>query len=364
MVKVPDYNYDFRLARSLVNPHFDLKNFELLLQKFDDDSEEDKSQDVARAKAHAQVFLEFLPRYIAKYKLSDFFEELLQTFRAGPKEQKLLEKGAQEFRKVKVRRTRDPVGAVAKKRDFYEQLYKAAKKVIDRGDPLDSGEPLKAGGFTIVNTGGFNEKVMEEAQKVIEEASRLVQAKGLGKVCYGDVNVAGTTMKARALAHYSLTTDELFIRANLKGSKGPAVRTVIHELGHRLQNKFLSGKKKEIRALYYLLGRESNSKLEGIKWDKSKWPKEGDIIEYNGERQKVMDVTPNRRYEYEIHTMDVHDRRWKIPMVAYLRDTYNTSSFVTLYAAKDPDENFAEMVSFYCLNELPPDQVKMLEDIL
>lgn len=40
------------------------------------------------------------------------------------------------------------------------------------------------------------------------------------------------------------------------------------------------------------------------------------------------------------------------------------SGFITPYAGKDADENFAEMVSYYCLDELPQDQVELLEKVL
>ena len=40
------------------------------------------------------------------------------------------------------------------------------------------------------------------------------------------------------------------------------------------------------------------------------------------------------------------------------------SGFVTDYAKKDEQENFAEMVAAYCLGKLPEDQVEMLKALL
>lgn len=40
------------------------------------------------------------------------------------------------------------------------------------------------------------------------------------------------------------------------------------------------------------------------------------------------------------------------------------SAFITGYAKTSYKENFAEMVAFYCLGQLPDAQVKMLEAVL
>ncbi len=42
----------------------------------------------------------------------------------------------------------------------------------------------------------------------------------------------------------------------------------------------------------------------------------------------------------------------------------NQLGFVTPYAGKSKEENFAEMVGFYCTDELSAEQVKDLEEIL
>ena len=364
MVNIPTYDYNRpsvysydRTARALDNPHMELKKFELLLESFEEDRYKERG--------FAGAFLKMLPNNIARRGLTNFFEGLLQSYKAAPKDQKLLEKGSQEFSKTQTRRSRDPLKDLAEKKELYHKLYEAAKRTIEKGEELSSGGPMKAGSFILVNTGGFNEKTMEVVQGLIEKADRLLHAKRLGKICYGEVNVTGTIRKASTLAYYALDSDELFVRSNLKGKSGPALQTILHELAHRLQYKFLGGAgNKGIRELYILLSSEARQKLQAIKDDKDKWPKEGDVIEINREKVKVISVSLNRQYNFDIHVEDVHGRRLRIPLDSYLTVTHKTSSFITPYAATNPDENFAEMVSFYCLNELPPDQVKMLEDIL
>lgn len=365
MVNVPiyDYNqfsvydYDHRIARALDNPHMELKKFELLLESFEEERYKDPG--------YAAAFLKLLPRSVARRGLSNFFAELLQSYKASPKDQKLLEKGSQEFSKTQTRRSRNPIEDLSKKKKLYHQLYEAAKRTISKGEEVGASAQLKAGSFTLINTGGFNEKVMGAVQGLTEKADRLLYAKKLGKVCYGEVNVTGTLRKARTLAYYDTGSDELFVRSNLKGKSGPALQTILHELTHRLQYKFMGGRgNKDIKDLYRLIGNESQQKLEAVEYDKNKWPKEGDVIEAEGKHYRVTGITLNRRYNYDIHIEDVHGRKLLLPLAAYLRITYKTTSFITPYAATNPEENFAEMVAFFCLNELPEDQVKMLEDIL
>ena len=40
------------------------------------------------------------------------------------------------------------------------------------------------------------------------------------------------------------------------------------------------------------------------------------------------------------------------------------SGFVTGYAAKNHEENFAEMIAYWCQDKLPEDQVELLRTVL
>jgi hypothetical protein len=133
------------------------------------------------------------------------------------------------------------------------------------------------GSFMVFNTGGFNEKVMEEVIKVVSKSETLLRRKGLGRVCYGDVYITNTVYKStRVLAFYMRGDDRMYIRANLKGKLGPAIQSVVHELGHRLQYRFLQSKKRDIDALYRSLGDKQSGALHDLLMDRSRWPKAGD----------------------------------------------------------------------------------------
>lgn len=100
--------------------------------------------------------------------------------------------------------------------------------------------------FRTSNSGGFSPKVMGVARAVIDDGAKRVEEAGFGKLCYGEVIVTKTVMaNARILAFYDGSDDRMYVRANLKeGELENAVGTVIHELGHRLDRKFLTREQK------------------------------------------------------------------------------------------------------------------------
>lgn len=354
------YSYD-RRAKALVNPQEALVGLYRLLAQFGQNADNPYK---------AAAFLRLLPRYQVALKVREFFSDLLQTYKAAPKDQKILEKAAQEFNKVRTRIGKDPAADLLKKYQLYKSFYEAAERTIKSAKPLtdEEDETLKAGSFTLVNTGGFNDKVMANVADLVKESEKLLRAKGFGRVCYGEVNVTGTIAKSRTLAHYTLTNDELFIRANIKKG-GLALRTIIHELAHRLQYKFMGGdSNKDIRRIFLELSGKTRRLMDSARWDRSRWPSPRDTIQAGRKTYQVEEVKPNSRHEMQIELTDPSKPQWRgtLPLDAYLRDKFpeSTSAFVTQYAATKPEENFAEMVAFYCLGQLPVDQEELLKSVL
>jgi hypothetical protein len=232
----------------------------------------------------------------------------------------------------------------------------------------DAGSPAKkAGPFTIVNTGGFPDETIEEAAKVVETAAELLHRKGLSKVCYGEILLANTLSKANVLAFYLVGNDEMFVRANLKGKQHDAVRTVVHELAHRLHFKFLKSKDRDIRSIYFKLGMKEKDRQRAIINNPALRPQPGEKLVSKGKTYEVANVVYDT-----VHLHQEGDPKAKatVPLVAWLEmkgvdtSTHGASTFVTTYAKKNHEENFAEMVAFWCLNKLPEDQAVMLEEVL
>lgn len=242
---------------------------------------------------------------------------------------------------------------------------------------VDAPTVLRAGLFRVVNTGGFDETTMTNCAKVLEKATHLLAKKGLGKVCYGDALISNTLTKGSVLAFYHTSSDEFFVRANLKGKEGAALQTVIHELAHRLYFKFLQSNHRDIARIYQVIKSkvdQSTSDLEfEIRKNPDLSPKPGDTVVEKGKTYVVERIGyggSRSGYQVTLHREDDPSSKASISLKGWALlkgikpESKPGSGFITPYAGKNDEENFAEMVAFYCMDELPQDQVEMLEKVL
>lgn len=305
------------------------------------------------------------------------FLAILQQYELPAAQRKAVEAAAKFFSRGTVQKPAKgkEIEVYEKYLATYREQFALAKAIIAQGKLRgeSSVEPeheqpvnLVAGPFKLVNTGGFAPEIMNEAAKVVETAAKLLQAKGLGKVCYGEVLISNTLMRPSVLAFYLMGKDEFFVRANLKGKEHDAVQTVVHELGHRLHFKFMQSKDREIQAMY----RQINRKAEGIEHalikDPDLRPKPGDKLVSKGKTYSVEKVVYD---EVTLVRDDDPKQMARVSVPGWIRmkgiDTSaHGTSFVTQYAGKNHEENFAEMIAYYCMNKLPADQVEMLQQVL
>lgn len=268
---------------------------------------------------------------------------------------------------------------------LFELALKEGKPHSETGDLVTL---LKAGPFSVINTGGFDPKTMEDKARLCAEAAEKMTAIGLGKVCYGNVLITNRLSGERVEAFYMPANDEMFVRADAKVTLD-TVRVVCHELTHRLEFKFLQGKKSDIVRLYAKFN--THAMINNSYTD---FPKIGEPVEYEGKTMRVID-TDYRRRSVKIQDPDVKkrcfvcgqpveghqpDAEHKSPIVrneAYSMplQTFNRLKgipnkvdpldFITAYAKRGgPSENFAEMVSFYAVGQLPKEQVELLLPLL
>jgi hypothetical protein len=307
------------------------------------------------------------------------FLALLQQYEMSPALRRKVEVAAKFWSKTKAldpkRGTEE--ATFHKLTQVYLEQFNLAKDVVSKGVERSTMAPemvknWTAGPFRLVNTGGFDDKTMENCAQVVEKAVQLLKSKGLGKVCYGDMLVSNTIGRnSRVLAFYLPDKDEMFIRANLKGVVQDAVHTVIHELGHRLHRKFLGNKDREINSLYHTLASRSHgdqrAKIDTIRKDPNLLPKPGDKISTG--RGKNYEVAAVAYDKVHLRSLDTPGVTAKVDLLGYmeikgLKVETPTNGFVTEYAGKSAAENFAEMVTFYCLGRLNPEHTQMLETIL
>lgn len=326
------------------------------------------------------VHIKFHFPYLAREGLP-LFRSILQKYSLPPTIRKGVEAASRSYTKTRMNTPskEDALDAYEKMASNLSKHVEIAKQAIEKGsdrssegvvDDTPESERFKAGPFVVVNTGGFSAEVMAEVKSVVEKATHLLQAKGLGRVCYGDILITNTiTSKANILAFYLVDKDEMFIRANLKGRLHEAVRTVIHELAHRLHFKFLKSKDIDIRRLYQQLTWSDDELIRSVVYNKEYHPKPGDTIEAKGKVYEVTGIS-YRGTRPIVDLVNQKDRTKKadVSLEAWLKikGTYPKSDkgFVTQYAKKNHEENFAEMVAAYCLDQLPESQVASLEAIL
>jgi hypothetical protein len=269
----------------------------------------------------------------------------------------------------------------------YEKIYEEAIRV---GKPhMAEGEGatrMKAGPFVVVNTGGFSPDSMDVCVKLAEDAARLMEGIGLGKVCYGDMLMSNRLMnKQNVMAFYSPEQDEMFIRINATPG---AVRFICHELTHRLVNKFLQSKKHEIAQLYATINTHSRFLSQ------TEMPPSGDKVEYKGKMMHVVNTDARRKSvslgyaentecfvcaekgrahheDDEEHKAPIRRREvYQMPVAMFYKlkgveQKVDPMDFITPYAkVGGPEENFCEMVSFYALGKLPKAQLDLLLPIL
>lgn len=304
------------------------------------------------------------------------FLSILREFAMAPNERRIIERATKTLTKRQVNRIK-PEKAVEAYLKWLAELRlfaETARRVVTEGKVHggDSEETVvKAGSFRLVDTGGFGAKVMSDVAKVVEKAEKLIRGKGLGKLCYGDVYITNTVYRStHVLAFYQPHDDNMYVRANLKGKAGPAVHSVVHELGHRLQFRYLKAKKRDIDAIYRRLKDKGEEIRQDVIMDRSHWPKPGDTYVYKGEPFAFEKVDVTNRGDLNAYFRHPEIRgHLKVPLGSYILEknpglATKLSAFVSGYASTDPDENFAEMFAFYCQDQLPADQVAMLEPLL
>lgn len=301
------------------------------------------------------------------------FFGLLKQYELPAAIRKKVELASRFWMKTRAQRPKreEAVESYQKTKDLYEGQLALAKQALAQASVHAEGGAtrVKAGPFTVVNSGGFPQDSFTKCVSVVEKAAHLLQAKGLSKVCYGDVYVTNNINKSRVLAFYLLGKDEMYVRADLKGRETAAVETVLHELGHRLQHMFLKSNNAAIHAIYSNLKLKASLAKYDILKDPEKKPKPGDTLTSKGKTYVVDEILYSRNdYKVTLHLDGKPEQKASVSLAGYIEmkgiKTEGNSGFVSAYAATSPDENFAEMIAHYCMGTLPEDQVTALEALL
>ena len=221
---------------------------------------------------------------------------------------------------------------------------------------------MEAGPFTIVNSGGFSEQFMRSAADAIGQASVILERKGLGFVCYGEAHVVKQVARQAVLARYVGDTDTFLIRGFTRGSH-EYVGTIIHELGHRLIEKFMTDAAKRLMVSLY---RHQKTERYIRKLDLV-MPHVGDTIQEHG---KVYEVTGHKGVSILMRRKGTEKPVYRVSVESWVSAKADEAGeippkgFVNRYASKSPDENFCEMLRYYCMGKLPESQAALIEPVI
>lgn len=317
---------------------------------------------------------------VERNKLADIghklFLSILQSYELPPALRKKIEIASRTYMKqtrprLKMHGLQRYLEHFALYEEYFAQVrahLEIARQAVAQGKGHTEGSTkLAVGLFTLVNTGGFSESVMQEVTGVAQKAQALLKGAGLGKVCYGEIQITNTVGKSSVAAFYLPTDDGLFVRANIKDSTD-TLKTVLHELGHRYHYKFLASKKREIEQLYRNIGHQEV--MQSVELQK---PEPGEVVTEKGKSYRVTGTRWGRSgLQVALERVDNPKSTAQVSLEGYHRlkgneraVTPDLKGYVSEYAKRGgPEENFAEMFAFYCLKKLPTAQVELFETLV
>jgi len=360
---------------------------ELAKTRHERDAWQNLGREVWAFYADAESKLRMFPKtsfaHFQRLGVNMLFLAILQQYELPPALRKKVEVAARFWAKEsqnRINNVEDGIKAYKKLMVTYETQLTLAKTALSqgklRGSEEEGAAALNAGPFKLVNTGHFDQETMETCAAVVKEAVDRLQSKGLSKVCYGEVLVSNRLAKASVLAFYLISKDEMFIRTDLKREMPAAIKTVLHELGHRYYYQFAKSKHADIHNIYARLKGQANALqsqlVDEVMKDPAKRPQPGDTYDSKGEVyvvEKVEYKGLKSGYQIKMHKQNDPASKGSLPLDSWIRVKgykleNKPSGFITPYAGTNASENFAEMFAYYCLNKLPDDQVESLKAVL
>lgn len=326
---------------------------------------------IATMRAKLGIYFDWLRRKGA----GDLFLSILQIYELPAAVRKKIEVCSRFWAKSRVNAPKRgmEIEAYAETLTMLRAQIDVAKEAIRVGkEPSAEGSDgtirkLRAGSFELNNTGGFPTAEVEATAEVVEKAEKLLRDVGLGKVCYGEVQLSNQVARAKTLAFYDPSADEMFVRVDKRVKAYDLLETFVHELGHRLHFKFLKSKEREIRTLYRQIQNLSEKNFEDALSQIT--PSAGDTFPYKGDTLVVESVDGFRRQvKMVLQGEEKTSPKFTIPLEAYARTKgllpTGMIGFVTPYAKKNHEENFAEMLAFYAMGKLSPAHIELFEPLL
>ena len=301
------------------------------------------------------VSVSALHRLLRALGAHGLFVSLLQQCALEDRLRRKIEKASAYFDKTLRTPKADAALAVRDREAKAIREYLAAATEAVATCKEQSAVAVASGRFHLVNGGGFDASVMATVSDTLDRVTGILDDHGFGFLAYGRVTVVRSIKsRPKISAFYRVVDDEMFLRAN-RDFKPYAVADILHELGHRLEEKFLKDPA-PIRALY----RELKEQTEDLRREDARIIASNVVVPgrevQDGKRTFVTEgVDPLRDVVRLRLTLDGEPQ--KITATISLRgyallvgvQVPDRTAFVSDYASTDPSENFAEMFSAYLL---------------
>lgn len=302
-------------------------------------------------------------------------EHVFREFRHTPQDRRTLEAALKLIRQSRFMVPQDQEKALTKLREVSAVATGAigiAIKSLEAGDVCEKNECAVAGCFRVVNTGGFDKKVMDLSEREAATAARLVAEKGFAQVCYGDVYVTQRISKDNVLAFYSYGEDRMYVRAHAKkGEAALVVDTFIHELGHRLDGRFFKPEgHQELKKVFAQWTRRKAASPRtstfdpkpGVRFSDPKRP--DTVYEIEGVAYVGRGNTPSVIMHVVDDPQKTHLRITLEALKRSLGGKLEDDPFPSVYAATEARELFAELFMVYVLGTATQEQAETFERIL
>lgn len=241
----------------------------------------------------------------------------------------------------------------------------------------DKRAPVQVGGFNVIEAPGVSRSQAKGALESLQQAAALLRGK-FPQVVYGDVYLATTLQKGIA-AWYIPSEDKFYLNVKAKKSFGD-VHTILHELGHRYENKFLKDPAKKLfwdlsmRTVYKTLNfdKDLRDKVAVEVLNAVREARQGSAMpKLSDDAMAWLEIVPDVKSltrGYMTGSLSEKDFVQRLSgtkdVQVETREVLHGPLAVTPYGGTKPAENFAEGFAHYVMGmDLPPELYAVLDDL-
>ena len=200
------------------------------------------------------------------------------------------------------------------------------------------------GPFIVHNTIQATGQKLDVTKQIVNRSATAIKRSGVphsGSILYGDIYIVGQIKSRNTLAWWNKRSDDVYVRAFTRFSVD-AAHSLMHELGHRLWNRFLTGSIKHAWL--------SHHDMLKVHAPYPVMPKPGDIIPVDITGRSARPVID--RIEQGMIYLKGGGQVKADRLLDFLRKQNSEDAYPTKYAATDAEEHFCEAFAMYCLGTL------------